>query len=322
MSALAPDGIDRTGPDEWPTEPERRYAAAQARLADHHGVDFESLVVESPSAGRVHVLAAGNPDGEPVLLTHGLGTTAATWLPLFPALADRFRLYAPDRPGRGLSAAPSYEGRDLRRFLTAYLVDVLDALDVESAHVVGNSLGGGQAFLLAVDRDRVDRLGLVAAPVGVSKDVPLAFRLLTLRGLNRLLYWLMSRGDPIENARKQMRRVNVVDDSAISEPFYEVLGLGTELPARTRSLRSLTSELSSFGRLHPLFDLREELVGIERPTSFVWGTEDAFLDPGRGRPLASRMPDAAFHELPAHGHTPWLEPTDEVERLVGEFLSG
>ncbi|WP_290812472.1 alpha/beta fold hydrolase [Halovivax sp.] len=322
MSALAPDPIDRIDAGEWPTESERRYADAQSRLADHHGVATESLLVESASAGRIHVLAAGNPDGDPVILLHGLGTTAATWLPLFPALADEFRLYAPDRPGRGLSAAPSYGGRDLRAFMTTYLRDVLDALEVARPHVVGNSLGGGQAFLLAIDHDRVDRLCLVGGPAGVSTDIPLPFRLMTIRGLNRVLYWLMGRGDSVENARERMARFNVVDDSAISEEFYEVQGYGTELPGRTRSLRSLQTAQSSFGRLHSTFDMRREIVRIDRPTSFVWGSEDSFFEPDVGRPVASRMADAEFHELDAHGHTPWLEPGDEVERLVREFLSG
>ena len=322
MSALAPETIDRIETNEWATEAERRYAAAQDRLADRYDLETESLVVDTASAGRVHVLATGNPDGEPVLLTHGLGTTGASWLPLVPALADEFRLYAPDRPGRGLSAAPSYADRDLRQFMTTYLRDVLDALEIDRPHIVGNSLGGGQAFLLAIDHDRVDRLCLVGGPAGVSKEIPLAFRLLTIRGLNRALYWLMSRGDPVENARERMAQFNVVDGSAISEAFYEVQGYGSELPGRQRSLRSLQTAQSSWGRLHPTFDIRGEIVGIERPTSFVWGSEDSFFEPDVGRAVANRMPDAAFHELPNHGHTPWFEPTDDVERLVSEFLTG
>ena len=322
MSALAPETIDRIATDEWSTEAERRYAAAQDRLADRYDLETESLVVDTASAGRIHLLATGNPDGEPVLLTHGLGTTAASWLPLLPALADEFRLYAPDRPGRGLSAAPSYADRDLRQFMTTYLRDVLDALEIDRPHVVGNSLGGGQAFLLAIDHDRVDRLCLVGGPAGVSTEIPLAFRLLTIRGLNRALYWLMSRGDPVENARERMAQFNVVDDSAISEAFYEAQGYGSELPGRQRSLRSLQTAQSSWGRLHPTFDIRGEIVAIERPTSFVWGSEDSFFEPDVGRAVANRMPDAEFHELPNHGHTPWLEPTDDVERLVSEFLAG
>jgi pimeloyl-ACP methyl ester carboxylesterase len=265
---------------------------------------------------------AGTPDGDPGLLLHGVGTRAGTWLPLYPALTDRYRVYAPDRPGLGLSAAPSYRDRDLRSFLVAYLLDLLDDLAIERPHVVGNSHGGLQSFLLAIDHDRVDRLQLVGAPGGVSRDLPLLFRLMTVRGLNRALLWLLNRGDPVENARQSMERVNVVDTSAIPDAVYELLAAGQDLPGRQESQRSLATAQGSYGRAHPLFDIRNEIVRIDRPTQFVWGTEDAFWPPAVGRPVAEKMPDAAFHQLPGHGHTPWLEPDDDAAELVRAFLDG
>jgi pimeloyl-ACP methyl ester carboxylesterase len=309
-------------PDDWPSEPEQRYAERQARLATHYGLDVESYMIDTDAAGRIHYLVAGDPDGEPVVLLHGVSVTAATWLPLAPALTDKYHLYAPDRPGRGLSAAPSYRGRDLRQFMVEYLLDLLDELELDRPHMVGNSLGGQQAFLLTIDHDRVDRLCLVGAPGGVSKEFSLLWRLLTVRGVNRLLFWLLDRGDPVENARESARQFLVVDDSAIPAPFYELLAAGQELPGRQRSLRSLTTEQGSFGRMHSLFDLRDEIVNIERPTGFVWGTEDSFWPPEVGRPVAEKMPDAEFHELPGHGHMPWMEPGDETETHVRSFLDG
>ena len=186
--------------------------------------------------------------------------------------------------------------------------------------MVGNSHGGLQSFLLAIDHDRVDRLQLVGAPGGVSRDLPLLFRLLTVRGLNRVLLWLLNRGDPVENAKQSMQRVNVVDASAIPDVFYELLAAGQDLPGRRESQRSLATAQGSFGRAHPLFDIRNEVVRVDRPTQFVWGTEDAFYAPAVGRPVAEKMPDAEFHELPGHGHTPWLEPGDEAAGLVRGFL--
>ena len=309
-------------PDEWPGGPQKRYAEYQNRLAAHYGVDVESYALDTVDAGRIHYLAAGDPDAEPVILLHGVSTSAATWIPLVPALTDEYRLIAPDRPGRGLSGAPSYRGRDLRQFLVGYLLELFDALDLDRAHVVGNSLGGLQAFLLAIDHDRVDRLCLVGAPGGVSKELPLLWRLLTVRGVNRLLAWLFSRGDPVENAKTWMGRINVVDDSAIPDLLYELRAAGEQLPGRGKSLRSLWTEEGSFGRMHPIFDIREEIVEIERPTGFVWGTADSLWPPEVGRPIADRMPDAEFHELPDHGHMPWLEPGEEAATRIRSFLDG
>lgn len=322
-----PSDTDQQGPTarspaDWSTAPERRYAERQAALAAYYAVEFESRTVDTDSAGRVHSLVAGDPAGEPVVLLHGVTVTAATWLPLVPALTDRYRIYIPDRPGRGLSAAPSYRGRYLRSFLVDYLGELLDDLDVTRPHVVGNSLGGLQALLLAIDRDRVDRLCLVGAPAGISREFSLAWRLLTVRGVNRLLLWLDKQGDPLENAREAARQRLVVDISAIPEAFYELMAARQQLPGREKSLRSLLAEEGSFGRMHPLFDIRAEIVDIERPTGFIWGSEDAFWPPAVGRPVADRMPNAEFHELPDHGHMPWMELGDETEQHVRSVLDG
>ena len=308
-------------PGDWDDPAERRYAERQAALAAECGVDVGSRVAETDAAGRVHYLVAGPPEGDPVVLLHGVGTHAATWLPLVPALADDYRVYAPDRPGRGLSAAPSYRGRDLREFLVSSLLELFDDLGLDRPHVVGNSLGGQQAFLLALDHGRVDRLCLVGAPGGVSREFPLALRLLTMHGVSRLLFWLQGRGDPVETARDSVAQL-VVDDSAVSEAFYELLAAGQELPGRTESLRSLNLEQGSFGRAHPLFDLTDELADLDRPTCFCWGSEDAFWPPEVVRPVAERMPDATVHELPGHGHIPWLEPGEVTDGCVRSFLDG
>jgi 2-hydroxymuconate-semialdehyde hydrolase len=308
--------------DDWQSDPEQQYARRQVALADHHGVDFESRTVDTDAAGQVHYLVTGDPDGEPVVLLHGISTTAATWLPMASSLTDEYRLYIPDRPGRGLSGAPSYRNRDLRQFMVSYLVELFDHLGLDRPHVVGNSLGGQQAFLLALDHDRVGRLCLIGAPGGVSTDFDLLGRLMTVRGANRLLYWLMGRGDPVENARESAQQVLVADDAAISEAFYELMAASSALPERQRSLRSLQHEQGSFGRMHSLFDLRDEIVGIERPTAFVWGTEDSFWPPEVGQPVAEQMPDAQFHVLEGHGHMPWLEPDEAATAKIRAFLDG
>ena len=320
MSHSVPAGHATPSPADWENPAERRYAECQGRLAVECGVDAESRVADT-DAGRVHYLVAGDPEGEPVVLLHGAGTHAVTWLPLVPTLADDYSVYVPDRPGRGLSAAPSYRGRDLREFLVEYLLELFDDLGLDRPHVVGNSLGGQQAFLLAIDHDRVDRLPLVGAPGGLSREYPLVFRLLTMYGISRLLYWLNARGDPLANARESVGRF-VVDDSEVPEAFYETLAAAASLPGRAESLRSLNLEQGSFGRMHPVFDISDEVVDIGRPTLFLWGSEDVLWPPEAGRPVADRMPDATLHALPDHGHMPWLEPGEDVAPRVRSFLDG
>ena len=307
-------------PEDWQTEGERRYARLQRELANGSGVEFESAITDVAGVGHIHYLTAGDEDAEPVVLLHGLSATAGMWLPMFDALADEYRVIAPDRPGRGLSVAPSFNSGSLRSDLTAYLVGLLDTLGVEQPHVVGNSQGGLQAFLLTIDHGRVDRLCLVGAPGGLTRDLPLSYRLLTVPGLNRLLSWLQNRGDPMENSKESVGQF-VVDDTEIPAVFYEMAVAGSELPGRSESFLSFVSALGKRMRMHPVFDSSEEIVDIERPTSFLWGEEDWFMGPDFGRPVVDQMADAELHALEEHGHIPWLEPGDETERLVRAFLS-
>lgn len=309
-------------PVQWPTEPEPIYADCQEGLAIACDVEVHSRTAHTDTVGRLHYLTAGDPDGEPVLLLHGITEPAATWIPMLPALADRYHLIAPDMPGEGLSPKISYRRKDLRTALTDYLAELLDHIDVDRAHVVGHSLGGGQAFLLALDHDRVDRLCLLGAPAGVSSDVPTLVRLFTLPVVGRIAFWLSSRGDGEAYARKWLRRFGVVDDSAVPEQFYRLYAARLDLPGLRASQRSLFRTAGSLRGMHPLMDIREEIATIERPTSFVWGSEDYYWDPDIGRSLAAQMADAEFHELPNHGHTPWLEPGDEAEQLVRAFIDG
>jgi pimeloyl-ACP methyl ester carboxylesterase len=60
----------------------------------------------------------------------------------------------------------------------------------------------------------------------------------------------------------------------------------------------------------------------DRQFRFVWGSADYYWEPAVGRAVAGRMPDAGFHELPDHGHTPWLEPGEAVATRVRTFLDG
>jgi pimeloyl-ACP methyl ester carboxylesterase len=131
----------------------------------------------------------------------------------------------------------------------------------------------------------------------------------------------MNWGDPVENAKEATREFLVADESAVPSPFYELLAAGQQLPGRQRSLRSLTTEQGSFGHMHSLFDLRDEIADIERPTAFVWGDQDSFWPPAVGRSVAEQMANAEFHELPDHGHMPWMEPSDKAKTRIRSFLN-
>ncbi|WP_255197359.1 alpha/beta fold hydrolase [Halorarius litoreus] len=301
---------------------ETRYNEALDALATHHDIDVESrlLDVDVPPVERVHTLVAG--DGPPLLFLHGVGVAATSWLPLMAALADDYTCYALDRPGRGRSSSLDHTAVDFRSVNADVLTDVMDELGVDSCPVVGNSFGGLQALLLALDRpDRVESLALLGAPAGLSGDFPLATRLGSLRWIGPKLVAL-AEPDDIEGARELWGRVAVVDENHLSEPFLAAYLAECAIPGTTESLASVFRDSLRLRGARPEYLIREEVTGVDHQTLFVWGSEDQYFAPEVGRPVADAMPDTRFVELDGLGHAPWLEPDTRAVEATRAFLDG
>jgi pimeloyl-ACP methyl ester carboxylesterase len=129
----------------------------------------EPREIRLPTAsGELAGLRGGDPQGNRLLALHGWLDNAASFLPLFPHLAD-FDLVALDLPGHGASKhrAPGHDYA-----FVDWIHDVADALDAlgwESAHLLGHSMGGGIASVFAAAwPQRVRRLVLIEAPGPLS----------------------------------------------------------------------------------------------------------------------------------------------------------
>ncbi|NHN41886.1 alpha/beta hydrolase [Halorubellus sp. JP-L1] len=297
---------------------ERAYLDALESYAADLDVSVASRTA-TVDGDRIHYLEAG--DGPPLLCLHGISTSAATWLPLFEALAEEFRVVAPDRPGRGLSEPTEYADVDFREYGVAYVTGLMDALDVDSTRLLGSSLGGMQSLHLQVDHpERVDRTCLVGAPGGLSRKIPWLFRLTYVPKIGP---WLFRRNvaDSVDEAREGWQQVNLEDDSALSDALLEVELAAENVPGNTDSLVSLNYHAGTLrGGMLEKFIVRDELASSAVPTRFVWGTEDFFWPPSVGRPVVASMPNADMIALTDHGHTPWLEPTTKARDAVLEFL--
>src|SRR3954471_10709494 len=143
--------------------------AATSGITDPGRLRFESV---KTSVGSVSTMQAGT--GHPVVALHGLGGTKASFLPTLAALADRFRVIAMDLPGFGDSDKPIGAAYDAR-FFARSVVELLDALELERAHLVGNSLGGRVALEVGLrEPERVGRLALLAPSLAWRRDRPWA----------------------------------------------------------------------------------------------------------------------------------------------------
>jgi pimeloyl-ACP methyl ester carboxylesterase len=138
--------------------------------------------------GITHVIQSGPPDAPPVLLLHGINTSAMSWRLQIEGLANNFRVIAPDIvgfTGRSGSTRLPYHDASYAR----WAVDVLDALDIPAAHVVGGSAGGHFALKLAAwSPERVLRLALLN-PCGLA-GYRFPYGVTRVHGVPALLNWL------------------------------------------------------------------------------------------------------------------------------------
>jgi pimeloyl-ACP methyl ester carboxylesterase len=267
---------------------------------------------------RVHLLEVGN--GPPTLLIHGGNSVAAVWAPLLEGLQEKLHLYAPDRPGCGLSDAVDYARvADFHAHAVAFVRSTLDALGLARAHVIGNSMGGFWALLFALAYpERVDRLVLLGEPAGASRTLQRRHRVLATPLVNRLLYATKLR--PERARTRQQLRAIMAHPERVSEELVEVVHAAAVLPGAHRAWLSMLERVARPGRRVELtYSLRPQLMRLHSPVLLVWGEQDPVL-PVWGQQLVDSLPNARLVALPDTGHLPWLDAPEHVPALVRDFL--
>ena len=261
-------------------------------------------------------LTAG--EGPPLLLLHGVGDNAFDWQWVMPALAHTYQVYALDLPGSGASAKPlpDYSPAFFARFATAFL----DALGVERAAVIGNSLGGLVGLRLALsDPERVAALGLVSSG-GLGREVTYALRSLALPGYGKLaVAWGKRRPGALQRALGRsallFARPWRVPREWIKEQ-YRLARLPGFLEAQLATLRA---QVGLRGQREVLVD---RLSHLKVPTLVVWGARDRVLPYSQGQEAAARLPEGTLELVPDCGHAPHVEQPERFASSLGEFLSG
>jgi len=311
--------MDSTGLD---TREDRDLRSVRSKLLARHAPGTRTQTV-SWSAGRAPVLELG--EGPPLVLVHGGLGEATNWVPVMPLLAQRFHVYAVDRPGHGLADPFDYRGVDLLAHARTFLGDVLDALGLDAPAVVGNSMGGRWAVEYALQNpNRVSRLVLVGAPAGSTAALPKEFfavvdllRLIHRPVLGRLVRSAMRKPSSRKRAREGLGGM-VAHPERLGD---ELLDSGT-----FNFLRNSASMLGLVERVVDGMGPRPEFSGgipwatLRVPTDLVWGERDAFDTVGHGREIADRVPQGRFALVPDAGHLPWLDEPAVVAREIAKAV--
>jgi pimeloyl-ACP methyl ester carboxylesterase len=284
------------------------FLAATSGVSDPGRLRFGTVPT---SRARLSMLEAG--DGTPVIAIHGLGATKGSFLPTVAALADRFRVIAPDLPGFGDSDKPVAAPYDARYFAEA-VIDLMDALDIERAHLIGNSLGGRIALELALrDPERVGRLALLAPSLAWRRQrtwAPL------LRLVRPELGLVQVTPRPIVQAivHRLIPGANEGWTAAGVDEFLRAYMTPAGRAAFYAAARHIYLEAphGAQGFWPRLRELRPEAL-------FVWGRHDTLVPIAFARHVTDALPDARHLELHC-GHVPQVERPRETHAAIRAFL--
>ncbi len=234
--------------------------------------------------------------GQPLLFLHGAGG-AGTALAFMEGFTESHDVIVPDHPGFGASDSPDW--LETIHDMAFFYLDFLEALDLKSVHVIGQSLGGWIALEIAVrSTERIDRLSLLGAAGINLPDV----------AMGDLFSW-----------DKETRFRTIIHDDAIAE---KLLAMPTtpEQDAIAAKNEETTRLLCWNPRFHDPH-LHKWLHRITVPTQIIWGANDPVFPPPYGEALAKLIPGAQLSMIDACGHLPQIEHPIELTKLILAFTA-
>lgn len=285
-------------------------------------LSFQPLTAESTSRfvqtreWNLHYNETGaDSGGLPVIMLHGSGPGATGWSNFksnLPALGEHFHTYAIDMPGWGRSDTAAYDRRDH----ADATIQFMDALGIEKAAVVGNSMGGITTLRLATEHpERVSHVITMGPGSGMQ---PKLFS--PGGGLSEGMKVL------VEGYRNPTRETM---KNLVEVMTYDSARFGTDELAQERADATLANPdhvrnyLEGFaaGQVIPTWFRLEDLPKVEIPTLLIHGRDDRVVHYENSLILLAHIPNSRLVLLNRCGHWAQVEHADEFNRLVIDFIN-
>ncbi len=259
----------------------------------------------------IHYSDDGPHTAQAVVLVHGFASSIFTWRNVKVALLGAgYRVIAVDELGCGASARPA-EPIYTTEMQARFVLGVMDALGVKSAHVIGHSFGGRVAMQLAIlYPHRVQRL-VAICPEAFATDRPKVAKVVRLPLAGYMLAFYSTA--PLF-VRDGLRFVSK-DDAWIKNAV--VAGYAAPLHVRGSALAQVWQSRSPKDGLKPVPHNLSEIV---HQTLLLWGGNDPVFPASDGEKLAKILPHATLHVFDNTGHVAHEEKVEETNRAILDFL--
>lgn len=247
--------------------------------------------------------------GEPVMLIHGSGpgvTAWANWRLAIPALAERYRVIAPDMLGFGYTDRPANVTYNLDTWL-GHTVAFMDALGLDKVNLVGNSFGGALSLALTIRHpERVSRLVLMGA-AGVSFELT--------PGLDTAWGYEPS----VENMRALLD-LFAYDRSLVTDELAELRYKASVQPGFQEAYASMFPAPRQRW-IDMLASDEDDIRAIDQRTLVIHGREDRILPLATSLRLAELIRRSELHVFGCCGHWTQIEHAARFNKLVSDFVA-
>jgi 4,5:9,10-diseco-3-hydroxy-5,9,17-trioxoandrosta-1(10),2-diene-4-oate hydrolase len=263
----------------------------------------------------IHYYDLGARNGEPLMLIHGGGPGASglsNYSRNIDALGEKYRLIIPDMPGYGGSYKDAITGPRYAAYSKA-LLGLLDNLDISKAHIVGNSLGGGAALLMALDApERVGRLVLMG-PAGLMT----AHSAMPTEGARMIIGYYGGTG-PSKEKLNEFLKLMIYDTSNLTDDLLEQRYQASIAPD------ILENPPLGRGQLPILEEIWRDarLAKMTHETLVLWGRDDRVNLLPTSQILLNQLRNARFVTFTQCGHWVQWERALAFNSLVSTFLAG
>ena len=247
--------------------------------------------------------------GAPLLLIHGSGpgvSAWANWRLVIPTLAERSRVIAPDMVGFGYTDRPEGIRYDMPTWVQQAL-DLMDALDIEQADVIGNSFGGALALALAIRAPhRVRRLvlmGSVGVPFTITEGLDATWGYQpSFENMRSLMDLFAYSRDRVTDELARLRY-----EASVQSGFHESYASMFPTP-RQQWVDEMTSA-------------EADIRALPHETLIIHGREDRVIPLSTSLTLSEWIPNMQLHVFGHCGHWTQIEHSERFSQLVSDFLA-
>jgi len=256
---------------------------------------------------KIHYVDEGS--GIPILMIHGFGGSHRNFEKIAKSMKSQYRIIRVDVPGFGLSEMPKGE-KEMVALYRSFMTDFIRDMKLDSVYLVGNSMGGGLAWMATYDNpQKVKGMVLLAA---AGYDLQRVKKSVVKIARFGFAPYLFRQGIPLFLTKKRLKRV-----------FYNDDLINPEEAVKSNMFGNIEGNLESFFAMAHSNEFPEEawIKEIKTPSLIIWGKQDEVLDVK----FASRFKHDLSHstlKIYDHcGHVPMVEKTEQTKTDIAAFIS-